>query len=171
MISLGILWISFIDEYFSMRQTIRESISETDQAILSVFHANTPEEKMAAMDQYTRLVTAPMQLALDTAQPKADYYDGVIHKGKLISTTTIAKDLGLKSAQELNQIMKNNGVIYKKSKVWHPYSQYQFLTLDGYCDYQSYDDEKADPILKWTEKGRKWIVDHFKQWTIEEKTA
>ena len=32
------------------------------------------------------------------------------------------------------------------------------------CDYESYKDENAILCLKWTEKGRKWIVENHKKW-------
>ena len=31
-------------------------------------------------------------------------------------------------------------------------------------DYESYKDENAILCLKWTEKGRKWIVENYKKW-------
>ena len=151
-------------EYFSMRKLIQDSLSVKDKAILAIVKAQTEEERVAAMSFYETKVTAPLQKALETAQPKAEYFDGVINKGKLISTTTIAKDLGLRSAQELNKILKENRVLYKKSGVWHPYANYDFLTAEQYCDYQSYKEENANPTLKWTEKGRKWIIENFKTW-------
>ena len=33
-----------------------------------------------------------------------------------------------------------------------------------YADYQSYTNKNSAPLLKWTEKGRKWIVDNIEQW-------
>lgn len=95
--------------------------------------------------------------------PKAEYHDEVLHKAGLITTTTIAKDLGM-SGQKLNAILYINSIIYKQGKSWKPFSKYEWLILDGYADYQSYTNENADPQLKWTEKGRKWIIEHINDW-------
>lgn len=97
--------------------------------------------------------------------PKADYHDEVLNKEGLITTTVVAKDLGFKSAAKLNQIMFLNNIIFKnKSGTWCPYADYEWLITDGYADYQSYENEHSKPCLKWTEKGRKWIVENYNNW-------
>ena len=95
--------------------------------------------------------------------PKAEYHDEVLHKAGLITTTTIAKDLGM-SGKKLNAILYLNSIIHKQGKSWKPFSKYEWLISDGYADYQSYTNENADPQLKWTEKGRKWIIEHINDW-------
>lgn len=97
--------------------------------------------------------------------PKADYHDGVLNKDGLITMTVIAKDLGLRSAAKLNQILYLNRIIYKNnSGTWCPYAEYAWLIQEGYCDYKSYEDKNAKPCLKWSEKGRKWIVENYEKW-------
>lgn len=97
--------------------------------------------------------------------PKADYHDEVLNKEGLITTTVVAKDLGFKSAAKLNQIMFLNNIIFKnKSGTWCPYADYEWLITEGYADYQSYENEHSKPCLKWTEKGRKWIVENYNSW-------
>jgi len=97
--------------------------------------------------------------------PKADYHDEVLNKDGLITTTVVAKDLGFKSAAKLNQIMFLNKIIFKnQSGTWCPYANHEWLITEWYADYQSYEREKAKPCLKWTEKGRKWIVENFGKW-------
>ena len=99
--------------------------------------------------------------------PKADYHDEVLKKDGLITTTVVAKDLGFKSAAKLNQIMFLNNIIFKnKSGTWCPYADYEWLITDGYADYQSYENEHSKPCLKWTEKGRKWIVENYNKWVM-----
>lgn len=97
--------------------------------------------------------------------PKADYHDEILNKEGLITTTVVAKDLGFKSAAKLNQIMFLNNIIFKnKSGTWCPYADYEWLITEGYADYQSYENEHSKPCLKWTEKGRKWIVENYNNW-------
>ena len=51
-------------------------------------------------------------------QPKVDYHDAVLNKSGLLTTTAIAKDLGFKSAKQLNDLLKRDRVIYKKSDTY-----------------------------------------------------
>lgn len=97
--------------------------------------------------------------------PKADYHDEVLNSDGLITTTVVAKDLGFRSAAKLNQIMFLNNIIFKnKSGTWCPYADYEWLITEKYADYQSYSVEKSKPCLKWTEKGRKWIIENYNSW-------
>lgn len=98
-------------------------------------------------------------------KPKAEYHDNVLNKADLITTTVIAKDLGLSSAAKLNEILHKNKIIFKnQSGTWCPYSNYEWLIEEEYCDYKSYEDKHTKPCLKWTEKGRKWILDNYDKW-------
>ena len=97
-------------------------------------------------------------------KPKADYCDRVLlpvdkNNGftKLLTVTDIAKDLGM-SARKLNIILKDLGVIYKpqgKNKSWCLYSKYQHLVPE-YADYHI---SEHGQTLKFTEKGRKWLIE------------
>lgn len=64
----------------------------------------------------------------------------------------------------LNQIMNKNGIIWKQSGVWNPRADYAWLITEHYADYQSYENDNSAPCLKWTEKGRKWIIENFDSW-------
>ena len=99
-----------------------------------------------------------------TLLPKAEYHDEVLNKDGLLTTTLIAKDLGMQSAMRLNKVMEFKRIIYKKSGTWHPFAEYEWLITDEYCDYESYTNENAHPSLKWTEKGRKWILKNYQSW-------
>lgn len=87
-------------------------------------------------------------------QPKVEYYDNVLFSDKLITTTDIAKDLGM-SAQKLNRLLHDNKIIYKSSGCWKPYSKYEYL-IPEYADYVI---NEHGQQLKWTEKGREFIIE------------
>ena len=107
---------------------------------------------------------AQLNNKIEEQKPKVEYCEKVLNKDGLITTTMIAKDLGLTSAKKLNEILNANRVIYKQSNSWHPYADYDWLITEGYADYQSYDVDKSNPILKWTEKGRQWIIGNYEIW-------
>ena len=95
-------------------------------------------------------------------KPKAEYHDTVLNKEGLLKVTDIAKDLGM-SAVKLNKILKQEKIQYKKGDTWYLYSNYQNLITEGYCDYHI---NEYGQILKWTEKGRKFIIDLLKERTL-----
>lgn len=95
-----------------------------------------------------------LEQTIQTQAPKVEYHDKVLHSEKLISTTDIAKDLGM-SAQKLNNKLNELGIIYKQGKVWKLYAKHQDK-IPEYCDYHI---NEFSQTLKWTERGRKLIID------------
>ena len=85
--------------------------------------------------------------------PKAEYTDNVLQAEGLITTTAIAKDFGM-SARKLNDILNKEGIQYKQGGQWFLYSQYQDK---GFM--QSSTDKEGHISSKWTQKGRKFIVE------------
>lgn len=86
-------------------------------------------------------------------KPKVEYHDTVLKSDKLVTATNIAKDLGM-SAVKLNRILHDLKIIYKKSNTWVLYEKYQNM-IPEYCDYVI---NEYGQQLKWTEKGRKFII-------------
>ena len=95
-------------------------------------------------------------------KPKGEYHDKVLNPTdeengftKLLTTTEVAKDLGM-NAKQLNNILHEKGIIYKRGKTWVLYSKYNYLISEKYCDYFI---NEFGNLLKWTEKGRKFIIE------------
>lgn len=96
-------------------------------------------------------------------KPKADYHDNVLNNSNLKTTTDIAKDLGM-TAQRLNKVLHEKKIIYPKKangkiQGWYFYSEYDHLVPE-YADYKI---SEYGQQLKWTEKGRKYILDLLKE--------
>ena len=85
--------------------------------------------------------------------PKAEYTDNVLQAEGLITTTAIAKDFGM-SARKLNGILNKEGIQYKQGGQWFLYSQYQDK---GFM--QSSTDKEGHISSKWTQIGRKFIIE------------
>ena len=95
-------------------------------------------------------------------QPKVEYYENVLNPTdfkKLITVTQIAKDL-CATATRLNEKLKDLGIQYKQSKTWFLNKQYEYLIKEEYADYTIND---FGQTLKWTEKGRKFIIDKLEE--------
>lgn len=89
-------------------------------------------------------------------KPKVDYYETVLQSDKLSTTTMIAKDLGM-TAAKLNSRLHDLGIIYKQSNTWFLYSNYQHL-IPECADYHV---SQYGQTLKWTEQGRKFIMEQL----------
>ena len=95
-------------------------------------------------------------------QPKVEYYENVLNPTdfkKLITVTQIAKDLGA-TANKLNKKLEVLGIQYYKSKTWFLNKQYEYLIKEDYADYVI---NKFGQVLKWTEKGRQFIMDKLNE--------
>ena len=85
-----------------------------------------------------------------------------------VRTTNIAKDLGYRSAQPLNKILIKNKIIFPKKnkdgklKGYEVTADYNWLITENYADYQIFKEKNSIPCLKFTEKGRQWIIDNVK---------
>lgn len=138
---------------------------EMEQALKNPY--SLPTTYTEALEELLVQVKEKERLALENKEmkPKVEYHDNVLNKSDLITTTVIAKDLGLSSAAKLNQVMYANRIIYKGPfGSWCPFAEYEWLIKEGYADYKSYAKENAKLCLKWTEKGRKWIIDNYNEW-------
>lgn len=162
--------LKYIEAFNKMEEKIKsgDHLSEEEKLKLQLF-SKDPLEVASAHNRLVELeinkATAPLKAENEILKPKAEYHDDVLNKDGLITTTVVAKDLGFKSATKLNQIMNLNRIIFKnQSGTWCPYADYEWLITEKYADYQSYDTEKAKLCLKWTEKGRKWIVENYNSW-------
>ena len=114
-------------------------------------------EKISALQEYKTLVvdeaTKPLIETIEQNEPKVEYHDKVLNVDKLVTTTDIAKDLGM-TARELHNKLHDMKIIFKTGNHWTFYAKYQ-TRIPLYADYQI---GEHGQILKWTEKGRKWII-------------
>ena len=158
--------LKYINAFNLMEEKLKSGnqLTEEEKLKLQLFSKDASEVAYAHQ-KLIELATAPLIAENAELKPKADYHDEVLNKEGLITTTVVAKDLGFKSAAKLNQIMFLNNIIFKnKSGTWCPYADYEWLITEGYADYQSYESEHSKPCLKWTEKGRKWIIENYNNW-------
>ena len=130
---------------------------ESDEEFLAralLVAQRTLEKKNKELEEMNKLI--------EEQKPKVEYHDKVLNPTdeengftKLLTTTEIAKDLGM-TARQLNNILHEKRIIYKKGKTWVLYSKYDHLISEKYCDYFI---NEFGNLLKWTEKGRKFIIE------------
>ena len=146
--------IEYINKLEEENKTLKD---EKANLLLSIY--NGGQEGIAAAKKLTEL---EVEEATKPLLPKAEFYDKVLNPTdeengftKLLTTTEVAKDLGM-TARQLNNILHEKRIIYKKGKTWVLYSKYDHLISENYCDYFI---NEFGNLLKWTEKGRKFIIE------------
>ena len=140
-----------IDEYFTMREVINSNEQLKAQLLLDIY--NGGQEGVIASRELVELEKKPLLKTIETQKPKVDYHDKVLNVDKLVTTTDIAKDLGM-TARQLHNKLHDMKIIFKTGNHWTFYAKYQ-TRIPLYADYQI---GEHGQILKWTEKGRKWII-------------
>ena len=164
--------LKYIEAFNQMEEKLKSSnyLSEEEKLKLQLF-SKDESEVAYAHNRLVELATAPLIAENAEMKPKVEYHDEVLKKDGLITTTVVAKDLGFSSANKLNRVMNDNHIIFKnQSGTWCPYAEYEWLIEENYADYESYTNENSKPCFKWTEKGRKWIVENYNQWVMNLKS-
>jgi len=96
---------------------------------------------------------------LEKAAPKVSYYDDVLQSTNTMTTTQIAKSLGME-AQGLNRKLKEAGVIYSQSGMWMlmaPYSRWQLSAVRTQTFTRSDGSVGTSSYTVWNERGRRFI--------------
>ena len=91
---------------------------------------------------------------IEEQKPKVEYHDTVLYSNKFKPTSDISKDFGI-SAQQLNKILNELHVQFKKNKNWRLYHEYDWLINEQYADYKI---DEYGQQLRWSELGRKFII-------------
>ena len=102
-----------MDEYFSMRKTIREYILATDLAMLKVLKSKNKQETMIALKEYNELVVKPLQDTIERQKPMVGLAEMRIDKKGCYSLTDVTKSLHLKRGQ-ITRWGKAQGYLHKK---------------------------------------------------------
>ena len=135
------------EEYKKQKQV---TFSRKDLLMLNVIKANSENERMVALNNYELEYVKPLEI-------EAKYTKEVLKSDSLLTVSQIAKDLGL-SAVKLNKLLESLDIQYKKGGKWYIKAKYQDK---GYAQYETtlISDNKTVHNLKWTEKGKKFIIE------------
>lgn len=119
-------------------------------------------EKASALPNFSDPVKAARAWAdaMEAKQIAETRVNRLIHDSKTFTTGEIAKEIGMKSAQELNQALLAKGISYKDSRgVWLLYSQYSGKDFQRIKEGER--NGKVIYYSEWTGIGRDWILGLF----------
>lgn len=137
------------------------TVSNDDEAIAYAMQVlnkrleQTRQEKAMLEQQNNYLTTEIKQSA-----PKVKYYDDCLQSVNTLTTTQVAKQIGL-DAEKLHKKLKEIGVIYRQSGQWilrSPYSTWGLHATRTQTYTRSDGSTGTSIYTVWTEKGRRFII-------------
>lgn len=148
-------------EMFIAEFNRREALLKSDDYIL-MRSQQILQKRIDAAEQRVQMLECENEAQkkeLQEAAPKVSYYDETLQSVNTLTTTQIAKELGL-DAPKLNQKLKQAGVIFRQSGMWmlrQPYSSWN-MTATRTQTYTRSDGSTGTSIYTvWNERGRRFI--------------
>lgn len=146
----------------------------TTGGYIATTQEDTPELIMARALQVAQqtinkhqqqLEMANEKIALQDTQlkaqaPKVDYYDQTLQSVNTLTTTQVAKSIGMET-HTLTKKLKECGIIFKQSGMWMlhaPYSKWKLHATRTSSYTRSDGTTGTSQYTVWTERGRRFIV-------------
>lgn len=149
----------FIDEYFSMRETIQNTLSTIDLAMLKVVTAKNKQDAMLALQEYNEKIVYPLQETIEKQKPMVGLAEMRIDKKGCYSLTDVTKSLRLKRGQ-ITKWAKTNGYLHKTL---------QEVNNKGDEYFKVYSTDGVHNQIGITESGLEYISSHIDE--ITDKSA
>lgn len=142
-------WVTH-DVLPQIRKTGSYGVSQVPTIITADFMQRITDQ-MRSLEQQV----ADQQHQIEYMEPKAEFYDYALQSSESLTTTMIAKEFG-KTAQELNRLLHEWGIQFKRGSRWYLYAEY---ADKGYHIEHVYLVEEGctNTQMRWTHKGRKFI--------------
>lgn len=139
----------YIDSFNKMEKILKE------QSILLPNFSDPAEAAIAWANEYREKQKAQIE-----AKEAKENVERLIHNNKTYTTTEISKELGFRSAIELNKALEKMGIQFKQNGTWLLYAKYaeneytstkQIVLDSGRITYDR----------RWTGKGRDFVISLF----------
>ena len=147
-----------------IKELLTQGVATVNDDDVTILHAmqvlqKRVDEKQRALEFAQETITTQNE-QLKLQAPKVKYVDDVLQSVNTYTSTQMSKELGLREAEQLHKILKENGVMFKQSGQWlltakyceHGYTKprtHQFTRNDGSVG--------TNTTTVWTEKGRAFL--------------
>ena len=157
-------WV-FEDVLPSIRKT-GGYIATTQEDTPELIMARALQVAQATIDKHQQMLEQANEcIALQDTQlkqqaPKVKYVDDVLQSVNTYTSTQMAKELGLREAEQLHKILKDKGIMFKQSGQWLLTAKY---SEKGYTKPRTHQFTRNDGSIGtstttvWTEKGRAFL--------------
>lgn len=128
--------------------------------------AQSTIEKNKQQLQAAQAVITSQSEQLKEQAPKVEYTDSVLNAATTYTSTQMAKELNLRTAEQLHALLKTWGVMIRQSGQWMLAAKYcgQNYTKTRTHSYTKQDGTQGtNSITVWTERGRWFLHQLFEQ--------
>lgn len=126
---------------------------------LMVVQAEDEKERLLILNERQQETIEQQNFTIKQQAPKVNYYDQTLQSVNTLTTTQIAKELGL-DAQKLNQRLKKANIIFRQSGMWmlhQPYSSWNLAATRTQTYTRSDGSTGTSVYTVWNERGRRFI--------------
>lgn len=153
------LWVN--DRIKELLKTGVTTVSNDDEAIAYAMQVLNKRLEQARQEK-AMLEQQNLYLAneIKEAAPKVQYVDNVLQSVNTYTSTQMAKELGMREAEQLHKVLKEKGVMFKQSGQWMLTAKYsgKGYTKPRTTTYTRSDGSQGtNTITVWTEKGRAFL--------------
>lgn len=153
------LWCN--DKIKELMKTGVTTVSNDDEAIAYAMGVlqkrleQARQEKAMLEQQNNYLANEIKQVA-----PKVVYYDQTLQSAHTYTSTQMAKELNIRTAEQLHKVLKEKGIMFYQSGQWMLTSRY---SENGYTKprttvyTRSDGSQGTNTITVWTERGRAFL--------------
>ncbi len=137
------------------------TVSNDDEAIayaMTVLNKRLEiaKQEKAMLEQQNTYLTNEIK----EAAPKVQYVDNVLQSVNTYTSTQMAKELGMREAEQLHKALKEKGIMFKQSGQWMLTAKYseKGYTKPRTTTYTRSDGSQGtNTITVWSEKGRAFL--------------
>lgn len=143
------------------QQEITQQVPTTfREALLLAAQQQEEIERLTAEGEQKDKTIETQRHEMQASAPKVNYYDDTLLSRNTLTTTQIAKSIGL-NAQELTHKLREAGIIYRQSDMWmlkEPYCKWKLHSTRTATHTRSDGSIGTNIYTVWTERGRRFIV-------------
>ena len=153
------VWVDMrIEELLTTGVTTVSNDDEVIAHAMQVLHRRLEESRAEKerLEQQNHLQSEQLKLAA----PKVKYVDEVLQSAQTYTSTQVAKELGMREAEQLHKALKSKGIMFKQSgqrMLTAKYSEKGYTKPRTVTFPRSDGSQGSYTITVWTERGRAFL--------------
>jgi len=80
-----------------------------------------------------------------------------------VALGAVAENIGITRRTLLNAMKENEIIFEDRGRICKLHKEYEWIIYNDYARYYT-DSKESKPYLRWTTKGKEWIVKNFDEW-------
>ena len=144
----------------AQQQMVQQVPTSFREALLLAAQQQEEIERLEAESEQKDRTIEAQQKEMQVSAPKVNYYDSTLLSRNTLTTTQVAKSIGL-NAIELTKKLREAGIIYRQSEMWmlrDPYCKWNLHSTRTATHTRSDGSIGTNIYTVWTERGRRFIV-------------